>query len=265
MNKYIQASVVTIGAILLAVLSIYASDMIPGQQYASLSQSGATGCPAGMVLHQLAGGRLCVDQYEASPLSRCPESIPENELETESNLATPDCAPQSVSDVLPWRYVSLHQAKQLCARVDKRLPTPKEWYAYTLPLADSSACVTDESAAQPTGSTECTTRVGVADSIGNIWEWVDAEVVDGQYRGRTLPASGYVAAVDADGMLLQTTSTPQTEYGRDYAQTARGGVYGVVRGGFYGSTNDAGLYAQNLAVPLSLKTAGIGFRCVRSI
>lgn len=265
MNKYLQGSVVTSGALLLAVVGIYASDVIPSQQRATVSEFGSSGCPQGMVLHQLGSGRLCVDAYEASPLPACPEPVPQNELHTEQNLAVADCVPQSSPELLPWRYVSLHQAKQLCARADKRLPTPKEWYAVAVALPTDENCVVDESSAQQAGTPGCQTQAGVFDVVGNVWEWVDAEVQDGVYQGRPLPESGYVAAVDIDGMLVDTSNSPQSEYGLDYAQTANEGMYGVVRGGFYGSAADAGLYAQNLAVPLSLKTAGIGFRCVRSI
>ena len=43
------------------------------------------------------------------------------------------------------------------------------------------------------------------------------------------------------------------------------GVRGMIRGGFYGSGEDAGIFAQNMSVALDSRTAGIGFRCVKDL
>jgi formylglycine-generating enzyme required for sulfatase activity len=105
----------------------------------------------------------------------------------------------------------------------------------------------------------------VFDVVGNVWEWVDGQVTNGQYDGRALPEEGYVKVADQSGVVLETSAEPIEEYGADYAKTSQSGVYGIIRGGFYGSNSDGGIYAQNLAVPLDLKTDGVGFRCVKTL
>jgi formylglycine-generating enzyme required for sulfatase activity len=101
--------------------------------------------------------------------------------------------------------------------------------------------------------------------IGNVWEWIDGEVNAGMYNNRLLPDGGYVSVADSAGIVLETTQTPHIEFGNDYALTSKEGVKGMIRGGFYGSGDDAGIFAQNLSVPLDFRSAGIGFRCVKDI
>ncbi len=256
-----------IGALVISTVAIQASDVLTGVRGnmlgSAIESTGA--CGIGAVQLNLSTGTLCVDQYEASPALTCPVSVPRDARETQDNMNEASCVPTSVAAVLPWRNLSQTQAQQLCARSGKRLPTAAEWYQIAVALADDSSCVTAGTSPQPTGSTECATSAGIYDLVGNVWEWVDAMVTDGTYTGRTLPESGYVAVVDPAGVVVETTNTPSIEYGADYAKTSESGTYGVIRGGFYGSGSDAGMFAQNLAVPLDLKTDGIGFRCVRGL
>jgi hypothetical protein len=39
----------------------------------------------------------------------------------------------------------------------------------------------------------------------------------------------------------------------------------MIRGGFYSSGEDAGLYTINASIPTSFATQGIGFRCVQDL
>ena len=39
----------------------------------------------------------------------------------------------------------------------------------------------------------------------------------------------------------------------------------MIRGGFYGSEDDAGLYTANTSVETSFASQGVGFRCVEDI
>jgi formylglycine-generating enzyme required for sulfatase activity len=213
----------------------------------------------------IASGALCVDLYEASPNASCPVTGVTNAVDTQTNLNEPSCTATSVPEVQPWRFISLTQAQQLCARDGKRLPSSVEWYALALAQADQSTCVVNTNGPQLTGSARCVTTAGVFDVVGNVWEWVDGQVTEGALDGRALPESGYVTSVDQQGLVLETSVSPNAEYGDDYAKTAATGVYGIIRGGFYGSQTDGGIFAQNLAVPLDLKTDGVGFRCVRSL
>lgn len=266
MSRVRTIAVVTVGATVLATVGIQASDLasgVRGNLLGSAIDSTST-CGVGEVEMRLPTGAVCVDRYEAAPGSECPHADAMSPVHTQENLNIPRCAPVSAAEVKPWRFVSLAQAQQLCARAEKRLLKNEEWHALALGVTDQSACVVDGSAAAVTGS-GCASTAGIHDVVGNVWEWIDAEVVDGTYNGRDLPESGYVSTADSAGIVVATAGSPGEEYGDDYAKTDSKGVYGVIRGGFYGSKSDAGIYAQNLAVPLDLKTNGVGFRCVRSL
>jgi formylglycine-generating enzyme required for sulfatase activity len=98
-----------------------------------------------------------------------------------------------------------------------------------------------------------------------VWEWTRDVSKNGIYKDQTLPESGHVALVDPDGVVLKTSSLPNASFGDDYASISREGTRGFLRGGFYGSGEDGGIFAQNIAAPLDLATIGVGFRCVRDI
>lgn len=252
-------------AIVLSTLGIQASDLAQNLDTSLLGlATESTGpCGAGAVVVLNGARALCVDQYEASASEACPHVEPANSAESSANISSTACLPASQAAVAPWRYVSQSEAAQLCARAGKRLPTNEEWFRFSSGLADVDACAIDSSAAQPTGV--CSSPLDVYDSVGNVWEWLDEEVIDGTYRDRSLPASGYVARVDTKGIALETTTLPDEAYGFDYVAVDPNGVRGVIRGGFYGSQADAGIYSVNATVPLDLRTAGIGFRCVMDV
>jgi hypothetical protein len=267
-NQYKSILVIS-GAIIFSTLAIQASDFvrkIDGGISKLLTSSVVDSlCEQGTVLLHTERGSVCVDVFEASAGENCPITVPASPLHTQENLNIEACSAVSKQGVIPWTSVSLVQAQQLCARSNKRLLTPQEWYSISLSQSDQSDCVLDASARQVTGSRACKTGAGVFDMVGNVWEWVDGQVLDGTYNGHDLPDSGFVSLVDSQGVVLQTSTEGTPEYGHDYAMTGSIGVYGIIRGGFYNSGDDGGIFAQNLAVPLDLKTDGIGFRCVRDI
>lgn len=260
-----------LGAVVLSTVAIQASDMVRGIEgnLAGLTIESAGGvCGPGAVQMLLGSHALCIDTYEASASPECPYVTPGSQTETQENANESTCTPQSKSEVMPWRFVSLTQAQQFCARVGKRLPTNEEWYKIVSGFSAQSSCVIDSGNSEPslTGSTaSCVTPAGVHDVVGNVWEWIDEEVSGGMYNNRTLPQTGYVSVVDSDGIVVETNTSGLIEYGEDYAWTSSEGVKGVIRGGFYGSGQDAGIFAQNLSVPLDFRSTGVGFRCVRDI
>jgi formylglycine-generating enzyme required for sulfatase activity len=221
-------------------------------------------CPADMVPVASVPGVMCVDAFEVVPGSSCPQQTVENPQSTKGNLAVPTCIPDGGDGELqPWRFVTREEAKLLCARVDKRLPTAGEWYHLAL-SSPTDSCVFDTE--QPQQSSRESTCMSVAEAYhlpGNIWEWVSDDVVQGVYNGRTLPETGYVEAVDETGVVLVSSSTPVVDFGQDYAWTTTDGVMGMVRGGFYRSGDDGGIYAVQANIAPTFASAGIGFRCVR--
>lgn len=267
-SKIIKGTLVGLGALVLSTLGIFASDALNGidsrvGNLASLSGEGA--CPRGMSLYKVGDSPLCVDIYEASAADACPNPEPKNALESEKNASTPACYAASVEKKKPWTYVTLSQAQRICAQSGKRLPTSDEWYALALGTLEES-CVVDGAAPSLTGSAACISGAGMHDMVGNVWEWVDETIEGNEYRGRTLPAEGYVHEADASGIAISTDSSGSNElYGNDYFWSKDEGVFGMIRGGFYGSSKDAGLYAINAAVSPSFATQGIGFRCVIDI
>lgn len=268
MNTWLKASLVIVGAVLLSTLAINASDVFRGIEgsLSGLAIESTGPCGSGAVLMQLSDGALCVDTYEASPGDGCDVVDPQSEVDTQVNIDNGSCAAVSMPDAVPWRFVSLTQAQQLCARAGKRLLTNEEWYQTVLGMGDMSSCaVSTKGQVQQTGVSSCVTPAGVHDMIGNVWEWVSGEVNEGVYEERTLPGSGYVSLVSGDGMVLETSDQPQAEFGEDYAWTDENDVRGMLRGGFYGSDTDAGIFTLNASVPLNFKTNGVGFRCAKDL
>ncbi len=267
MKKWHKSVAVVLGAVLLSTVAIQASDLMRNinGNLVGLAIEGEGVCGAGSVAVSLGSGTLCVDRYEAAVAETCPVSDPNTPFDTQKNLNDTACESVSEEGKMPWKYVSLAQAQQLCARSGKRLPNNDEWYALASAVRDYGECNTSGTGARATGVSTCSTPSGIYDLVGNVWEWVDAQVTEGVYDGRVLPESGYVDLVDADGIVIETARVANEDYGKDYALTNAVGVRGVLRGGFFGSEEDAGLYAQNLAVPLDLKAPGVGFRCVRSL
>ncbi len=246
-------TVVILGAMVVTFVGVRASDWLVTPAV----------CPDDMVVVDSVPGVTCVDRYEAGPDSSCPHALTENPQQTAGNLAVPTCLAKADENTVPWRFVAREEARQLCARSQKRLPTSQEWYEMMV-ATDMTNCVLDESSALPAGERQtCKTPVGVYDGVGNVWEWVSDDVVDGVYNNRLLPKDGYVTAVDATGVVVETNETANSSFGGDYVRTSSSGLFGMVRGGFYQSGEDGGIYALQANIAPTFSSAGIGFRCVK--
>ena len=267
MRKSLKSITVILGAVVLSTVAIQASDIIQNidNSLSGLVIESGDVCGKSAVQINLSTGTICMDIYESSPSETCPVQNPQSGLDTQTNLNNDGCKSVSYPEKDPWRFVSLTQAQQLCARAGKRLPNNDEWYTATLAGLDMTLCNIAGTSVVQTGEVACVTATGVHDMVGNLWEWIDAEVSDGIYNSRALPESGYVQAVDSDGMVSETSGSPYKEYGDDYATINSHGIRGILRGGFYGSRDDAGVYSQNISVQLSAKLPGVGFRCVKSL
>lgn len=265
--KWGKGILVVLGALLVTALGIDASDTINGARGTLLSQviSSNSACPSGMVEIENIPTVSCVDAYEVSAGKKCEIQDPGQVIATQQNLENRECSAESKKDALPWRFVTRDQAMQLCARDGKRLPTSAEWYALGLGVANvESSCNVSSKVIGKTGSrTDCSTQNGVYDLVGNVWEWVSDDVINGNYNGMTMPDTGYVSQVDSSGMATVVSEEAQDLFGRDYFWSRKDGAYAVIRGGYYDSGTDGGLYTVHADTPPTTSGTGIGFRCVR--
>lgn len=237
------------------------------------SQAGGNMCPDDMVPVLSAKGNFCIDKFEASVGEKCANMNPQSELESKANLDKNSCAPVSSAGQNPWRFISQNQASLACARAGKRLPTNQEWQQAALGTADASDSWTAEDchvannwSAQPgvTGSgNKCLSSAGAYDMIGNLWEWTDGTVYEGQFNEKTLPESGYVSAVSQDALPSETSSEANESYYQDYLYLKKTGTRAIARGGYWNNKAEAGVYAAYIVSLPSYAEAGIGFRCVK--
>jgi len=258
---------VMLGIIVLTSFSIDATSTFQGSQSALsiFADKLTTGeCPAGMLLVNTGDRDFCIDKFEVSAGEKCPVSNPSSIADTAKNSNDASCIPVAESDKKPWTYVAQAQASQLCAREGKRLPSAEEWYLAALGTPDSISSCNSQGKLSETGEWEkCTSGVGAHDMIGNVWELIDGEVVDGKISGRSIPNDGYVEKVDNDGIATETTDSPNVIYNNDYFWMKPDGRYVIMRGGFYGSRSDGGIYATHSQIDHNFASGAIGFRCVK--
>jgi len=266
--KWGRITLIIVGALIITALGIDAADTITGSRGTLLSQvigekTGA--CPKGMVEVQNLPTLSCVDTYEVSTGATCPVSEPENMLSSLKNIETQACVPETKVDATPWRYITRDQAMQACARVGKRLPTSEEWYQLSLGMVgiNESCNISSKNVSRTGAFSTCVSPHGAYDMVGNVWEWVSDDVIDGSYKEHTLPVSGYVAQVDETGMATVSSGEAQELFGNDYFWSRDSGAYGIIRGGYYDSGTDAGIYVVHADTLPTAASAGIGFRCVK--
>ncbi len=223
------------------------------------------GCEFGEVEIEIGERRYCVDRFEASSSSSCPHQDPSSVLETELNLSARGCEAQSVEGEMPWRHVSQTQAAVACQNADKELITPEMWY-HVARDTPRDVCILEANAIHLTGARPaCVSGYGVYDLVGNVWEWVDGVVEDGMYADRALPDAGHVVRADDAGIPTHTTSMRGELGAYERFWLERDGARGIMRGGFFKSGEDAGVYALHAGSPPSFSSAAVGFRCMRQL
>lgn len=268
MKKWLRLSGVVFGALLITALGIDASDTLHGSTGTLLSRVIATdtnACPTGMLSVDTISTLTCVDIYEASPGKNCPVSYPSQTINTQQNIESNECNVESKPDVKPWGYITRDQAMQMCARDGKRLPTSAEWYQLSLSMRNiEQTCNVQSKNVSDTGAfDECVSTQGIHDLVGNVWEWMSDDVINGIYNTRSVPSSGYVSQVDAQGVAVSVSTEAQDLFEKDYFWSRADGAYGMIRGGYYDSGSDAGIYTIHADTLPTTASIGIGFRCVK--
>lgn len=277
-SKLLQGAFITVGAMALTVLVINASDSFknPDTMIAGVAGSAEKGsrCPSDMVFVSDSGGGFCIDRYENSPGKQCMHKDPANQFETNDNFSQPLCVSVSVEKVAPWVNIPESQAMEICARSGKHLASNAEWYRAALGTPDtvntdsnSQHCVLGRvgmSHGEETGShSACVSSSGAYDMVGNVWEWVDGNVINGMYEKRELPNDGYVIEADTDGVPVKVASSSSDVFHNDYFYVKHDGVSGMLRGGFWNLTDKAGVATVNATIPTSFVGSAVGFRCAK--
>ncbi len=263
--KTLRIGGIVAATLVLTTLSVGAADTWRGNSGSLLGQlmgaSAKSECPEGMV--NVPGGVTfsCVDTYEASAGSGCLSQNPASEVDTVSNLGSAKCKAATKAGALPWRYITRAEAMTACTKSGKRLPTAAEWYSVSLGTRTASCAVSSGAVEQTGVRTDCISAAGLYDTVGNVWEWVSDDVIDGVYQGRSLPAAGYVTQVDSGGVATVTSQNPASSTD-GYLWTNKTGAFGLIRGGFYGSQSDAGLSTIQAETSPNFSGTAIGFRCV---
>ena len=221
-----------------------------------------------------AGGSFCIDAFTASASGKCPHLNPSSQSETGENLSSSECKPTSRPDALPWRYVSQTQAQTACSLAGKRLASTREWYeaAQGTPSSNGGAegCnlynVWPESPDRTGTGPEYVSGAGSFDHVGNVWEWTDGVVRNGEIEGHTLPEPGYITSVDTHGLVLSTDpDRPDENYNGDRLWINSEGTRGVMRGGFFGSGTDGGVYSFHAEMTPDFAGRAVGFRCASEV
>jgi formylglycine-generating enzyme required for sulfatase activity len=261
---------VVVCSVLLTSFTIDATDTLRSSQTALgilAKKATEVSCPADMVLVDRGEYSFCIDRYEAGVGEDCLVLSPKSPQDTAANANDPDCEPVSVAGELPWVNVNQAQAETLCAKAGKRLASAKEWYFGALgSIDDGVSCNLDGGSVSKTGSwSDCRSGVGAFDMVGNVWELVFGQVNDSVYQNRLLPIEGYVAEIDEDGLASRTALEPDAIFNNDYFWGSSYGRFILMRGGFFGSKSDGGLYAVHAKTETTFASGAVGFRCVLTI
>ncbi len=193
---------------------------------------------------------------QVSPASTCSPAFPTT-FDATGNWTSPLYA-VSVAGVVPTSCVTWFQAEQACALSGKRLLRNQEWQRAAAGTPDPG---TDDGGTDcnvggfnrplESGSrAKCVSNWGTFDMVGNLEEWV----ADWVPQSTDCPGWG---AFSDDVMCLAGASTTAT------------GPGALVRGGFYQSFTEAGVFALDNRPTSTLGNSpasarkSLGFRCAR--
>ncbi|HMO78320.1 MAG TPA: SUMF1/EgtB/PvdO family nonheme iron enzyme [Candidatus Paceibacterota bacterium] len=264
--RFLKIIPVLIVALVITTLGIDAADTLSGKGGTMLGQlmwSQNNICPSGMVEVAVALTFSCVDEYEASPDDGCAVLVPKNPVDTEVNINKNNCQSISNQNREPWRYINREQAAVMCARSGKRLPSAAEWYQFALGTNAENCNTSEGEVSAGNKFVDCVSAVRVKNTVGNVWEWVSDDVIGGKYNQRDLPVTGYVLQVDSGGVATVTALEKDSEISGEYFWSNQTGAFAIIRGGYYGSKTDAGVFTVHAQTLPTFTGNAVGFRCVR--
>lgn len=196
-------------------------------------------------LADLSGGGA----VQLSPSSSCTPAYPETFPAT-GNWTAPVYA-ASVAGALPSACITWFQAEQACRLSGKRLVTNQEWQAAAAGTPDpggtpgSEDCNTSSGGPDTTGErTNCVSKWGTLDMVGNASEWVADWGDDG--TGCVNWSSGFGGDLSC--------------IGGNAAPALPGAVF---RGGYWAEGAGAGVFAILAFTAPRDSDVNIGFRCAR--
>lgn len=269
LKNSLRAIIILLGIIVLTSFSIDATDTFKTSQSAlSIFAKKATekSCPVDMVLISNARDNYCLDRFEASVGVDCPVITPVSAQDTASNINVSKCFAVSKLNSKPWVYVTEVQAEQLCAKSGKYLPNAVQWYEGALGTPDDDhVCNVNGSLSETGKNLACTSGSGTFDMIGNVWEFVSGEVNNGTYGNKKLALTGYVESINNYGLPQESTSTAQKIYNDDYFWLNSSGTFKMIRGGFYGSKSDGGIFSVHADIDSNFSSGAVSFRCAKNL
>jgi formylglycine-generating enzyme required for sulfatase activity len=125
----------------------------------------------------VAAGTVCIDKYEVSVWSSPTGgtqygATADNYPCNDNGQNCTNIFARSVAGVTPSRFITWFQAQQALANVGKRLPTNAEWQQ-AVAGTPAEMCNRSDFVVQATGIfSDCFSRFGAFDMVGNLWEWV---------------------------------------------------------------------------------------------
>jgi len=170
----------------------------------------------------------------------------------------------SVKGNKPSASMTWFQASLACGLSGKHLCTNAQWQLAALGTPDdSTSCNISTSGKEGAGNrSQCTSRWGAHDMVGNVWEWVawwgQAGKVNASFSSGTSVTpwpSGYGDGKDG------TWNLNGEAY--DGSKWTTGLPAAALRGGGWGDGTGAGVFAVNLHYGPSSWDARIGARCCR--
>jgi formylglycine-generating enzyme required for sulfatase activity len=204
-------------------------------------------------------GPVCIDKYEvsvwSSPTGGTQYGTSSDNYPCDNNGQNcTNIYARSVPGVTPSRFITWFQAQQALANSGKRLPTNAEWQLAVAGTPDPGAspgsedCNTSSAGPETAGQrTNCVSRFGANDMIGNLDEWV------GDWDELQTPAScaNYSAGTGFTG--------DRVCIGDDGTSSAGA----LIRGGHFAAAGGAGALSIQATIAPFNSDPSIGFRGAR--